>query len=56
MHWQAAAVWLVAYGVIGTGLVLLGKSRLHIELPAMTLKSLKENKEWVLRQMRSTVR
>ena len=55
-HWQAALVWLVAYALVGACLFLLGKTRFHIEIPARTLKSLKENKEWALRQMRSTVR
>ena len=55
-HWQAAAVWVAAYLVIGLGLVLLGKSRLQVRLPRRTLDSLKENKEWALRHVRSNGR
>lgn len=55
-HWQAAVIWAVAYAVIGIVLLLVGKSRLRIGLPAKTIASLKESKEWALRRMRSTVR
>jgi hypothetical protein len=46
----------VAYALLGIGLVLLGKTRFALRLPTKTLASLKENKEWALRQMKSTVR
>ena len=55
-HWQAALVWTLAYAAVGIALVLLGKSRLRIKLPARTIASLKESKQWALRRMRSTVR
>jgi hypothetical protein len=55
-HWQAGAAWVAIYLVLGIGLALVGKSRFAVRLPAKTLASLKENKEWALRQMRSTVR
>ena len=55
-HWQAALVWAVAYLLVGTALALYGKSRFAVRLPARTLESLKENKEWALRRMTSTVR
>ena len=55
-HWQAAAVWGAAYLVIGLGLVLLGRSRLQVRLPRRTLDSLKENKEWALRHVKSNGR
>jgi hypothetical protein len=55
-HWQAAAAWVVVYALLGIGLVLLGKTRFALRLPTKTLASLKENKEWALRQMKSTVR
>ena len=55
-HWQAAAVWAGAYVVLGLGLVIIGKSRLRIGLPQRTLESLKENKEWALRRVRSNER
>jgi hypothetical protein len=55
-HWQAAAVWVIGYALVGTGFVLFGKSRFGFRLPARTIESLKESKEWALRRMRSTVR
>lgn len=56
--WVAAAAvaWIVVYLLLGIGLILAGKARFAVKLPARTLASLKENKEWALRQMRSTVR
>jgi uncharacterized membrane protein YqjE len=55
-HWQAALAWIVLYLVLGLGLVLFGKTRFRLGLPEKTLASLKENKEWALRRMKSTVR
>jgi uncharacterized membrane protein YqjE len=55
-HWQAAAAWVAVYMVLGIGLALIGRTRFALRLPAKTLASLKENKEWALRQMKSTVR
>jgi len=55
-HWEAALAWVVLYVAIGAGLVVYGKTRFHVGLPAKTLASLKESKEWVFRRMRSTVR
>jgi hypothetical protein len=55
-HWQAAAVWVVLYALLGIGLALFGKMRFALKLPTKTLASLKENKEWALRQMKSTVK
>jgi len=55
-HWQAALTWIVLYLVLGLGLAFYGKSRFRVELPAKTLTSLKESKEWALRRMKSTVR
>jgi hypothetical protein len=54
--WQAAAVWGAAYLAIGLVLVLAGKSRLEMRLPPRTVESLKENKEWALRRVRSNGR
>lgn len=54
--WQAAVAWVVLYALLGIGLVLMGKGRFELKLPVKTLASLKENKEWALRQMKSTVR
>jgi cytochrome c biogenesis protein CcdA len=55
-HWQAAAAWAAAYVVIGLGLIVAGKARLRLELPPRTVESLKENKEWALRHVRSNSR
>ena len=55
-HWQAAAVWAAAYVVLGLVLVMIGKSRLRIGLPRRTVESLKENKEWALRHVKSNGR
>lgn len=55
-HWQAAAVWAAGYVVLGLVLVMIGKSRLRIGLPQRTLESLKENKEWALRHVKSNGR
>ena len=54
--WEAAAVWAGAYLVIGVLLVIIGKSRLQLRLPPRTVESLKENKEWALRRVRSNGR
>jgi Flp pilus assembly protein TadB len=55
-HWQAAAVWLGAYVVMGLVLVIFGKARLQLRLPSRTIESLKENKEWALRRVKSNGR
>jgi hypothetical protein len=55
-RWEAAAVWLAAYVVVGLVLVVVGKSRLQLRLPPRTLESLKENKEWALRHVKSNSR
>jgi Flp pilus assembly protein TadB len=52
-HWQAAAVWAAAYVMIGLVMVLIGKARLQLRLPPRTIETLKENKEWALRRVRS---
>jgi cytochrome c biogenesis protein CcdA len=54
--WEAAAAWVAAYVVIGSGLILLGRARLQLGLPPRTMESLKENKEWALRRVRSNGR
>jgi len=54
--WEAAAVWVAAYVVIGLALVLVGKARMRIGLPPRTVESLKENKEWALRRVKSNGR
>lgn len=55
-HWQAAAVWAGAYAVAGIALLLIARSRFEVRLPKRTLDSLKENKEWALRRVRSNNR
>jgi len=55
-HWQAAAVWVAAYMVLGLVLVSIGKARLQLRLPPRTIESLKENKEWALRRVKSNGR
>ena len=52
-HWMAAGVWAAVYVVIGLVLVLIGKARLRIGPPPRTIETLKENKEWALRRVRS---
>lgn len=54
--WEAAAVWAAGYVVIGLVLILIGKARLRFQLPPRTIESLKENKEWALRRVRSNGR
>jgi hypothetical protein len=55
-RWQAAAVWAIAYVAIGIVLALLGKSRFKVGLPKRTMESLKEDREWALRRIRSNGR
>ncbi len=55
-HWQAAAVWAAVYVVLGGLLIFAGKARLKVGLPRRTLDTLKENKEWALRRVRSNGR
>ena len=52
-HWQAAAVWAEGYVVLGLVMVVIGKARLRLTLPPRMIDSLKENKEWALRRVRS---
>ncbi len=52
-HWLAALGWIVLYLVLAAGLALFGRSKLHIGVPERTVNSLKETRDWALRQMRS---
>jgi cytochrome c biogenesis protein CcdA len=52
-HWLAALAWILVYLIIAGGLALLGRSKLRIAIPERTVNSLKETKDWALRQMRS---
>jgi uncharacterized membrane protein YqjE len=55
-HWLAALAWIVVYLALAGGLALVGRSKLHIAVPQRTINSLKETKDWALRQMRSSGR
>jgi Flp pilus assembly protein TadB len=55
-HWQAALVWVAAYLVLGLALVVVARSRFQVRLPKRTIESLKENKEWALRRVKSSRR
>jgi cytochrome c biogenesis protein CcdA len=55
-HWLAALIWVVAYVVVALVMAFVGKLMLRIEPPPKTLSSLKETKEWALRQISSTGR
>jgi uncharacterized membrane protein YqjE len=52
-HWLAALVWIAVYLLLAVGLALFGRSKLHLAIPERTVNSLKETKDWALRQMRS---
>ena len=52
-QWVAAVVWIALYLVIAGGLALYGRSKLRIEVPQLTLNTLKETRNWALRQMKS---
>ena len=52
-HWLAALVWIVVYLVLAAGLALFGRGKLHIGVPERTVNSIKETRDWALRQMRS---
>lgn len=54
--WQAAAVWVAGYLLLGLVLVFVGKARMQMRLPPRTVESLKENKEWALRRVKSNGR
>ena len=52
-HWLAALAWIIVYLLVAGGLALLGRSKLRIAIPERTVNSLKETKDWTIRQMRS---
>ena len=49
-------MWIGAYVLIGLLLIIAGKARMRIGLPPRTVETLKENKEWALRRVRSNGR
>ena len=55
-HWVAGLVWLLLYLLGGAAAVLIGKSRLKIQVPQRTLSSLKETRAWVLHQLTTSSR
>ena len=55
-HWLAALGWVAAYLVVGLALVMIARSRFQVRLPRRTIDSLKENKEWALRRVKSNKR
>jgi hypothetical protein len=52
-HWLAAAIWVALYLVVAAGLALFGRTKLRLGVPERTVASLKETRNWALRQMRS---
>jgi cytochrome c biogenesis protein CcdA len=52
-HWLAALVWVVVYLLVAAGLALFGRTKLNIGVPERTVNSLKETRDWALRQMKS---
>ena len=54
--WEAAAIWVAAYLIVGLVLIVIGKARLQLKLPPRTMESLKENKEWAIRRVKSNGR
>lgn len=55
-HLLAAAVWAGAYLLLGLILAIIGRLRLRLEPPRRTIESLKETKEWLVHQLRSSAR
>jgi cytochrome c biogenesis protein CcdA len=50
-HTLAAIIWLALYVVIALGLALFGRFRMKLQPPQRTIRSLKETREWALRQI-----
>lgn len=53
IHWLAAVIWIVLYLAIAAGLALFGRTKLKIGIPELTVTSLKETRNWAIRQIRS---
>lgn len=51
-HWEVAAIWIVACLLLAVVGFLVGKAKLRVEPPRKTLETLKEDREWALRQIR----
>jgi uncharacterized membrane protein YqjE len=52
-HWIAALVWILLYLLAAVGLALFGRSKLYIGVPKRTVNSIKETRDWAIRQMKS---
>jgi cytochrome c biogenesis protein CcdA len=52
-HTLVAIIWLALYILIAAGLALFGRVRLQLTPPQKTIRSLKETREWALRQISS---
>jgi len=52
-QWAAALVWIIIYLAIAGGLALYGRTKLRIEAPQLTINTLKETRNWALRQIKS---
>jgi uncharacterized membrane protein YqjE len=55
-HVLAAAIWIGAYVLVALILALVGRVMLKLAPPERTIASLKETKEWVVRQISSSAR
>jgi cytochrome c biogenesis protein CcdA len=55
-HTLVAIIWLALYIVLAAGLALVGRARLKLKPPEKTIRSLKETREWALRQISSNTR
>jgi|SRR5215467_7000143 len=51
-HVQVAAVWIALYLLLAGVGALIGKSMMRLEPPKKTLETLKESREWALRQIK----
>ena len=52
-HVLGAIIWLALYVVAAVVLALVGRAKLALHAPQKTLSTLKETKEWAVRQMKS---
>jgi cytochrome c biogenesis protein CcdA len=50
-HTLVAIIWLALYVVLALGLALFGRFRMQLQPPQRTIRSLKETREWALRQI-----
>jgi uncharacterized membrane protein YqjE len=55
-HTLVAIIWLALYILIAAALAIFGRMRLQLTPPQKTIRSLKETREWALRQISSNDR